>query len=291
VIGLAWLGLQWRVRRRAAGAPGSTTDAPRGLRQRGSAAAAALLIATLVASSTVLADHVRSYGRSATGGAQAAAVRTVADWIETNVPPNTSIAFGSYLGYQMSISLDQPYRVNQIAQVIARFRANAPLGIGIYGKPPADDWVAVDAAPRNVAEFQAFQSSTIAARFGTTGAQYWIVNTGTSTSAPTILAAIDSDDGLTLVASWNFPYQRSGSAAPGYLHSFIYRVDAPTVSIDPGRLFIAPDALDGLVSQLETGPQADAGAIAARLLDRVVISPPGPGDAALLDRLRRLTGR
>jgi hypothetical protein len=191
----------------------------------------------------------------------------------------------------MSLSLHRPYRVNQIAQVIARFLASAPLGIGIYGKPPADDWVSVDVAPRNVAEFQAFQSSTISARFKSTGARYWIFNTGTSTSAPTILAAIDSDDGLTLVASWDFPYPRSGSASPGYLHSFIYRVDAATVSIDPGRLFIAPDALDRLVSQLEAGPRADAGTIAARLLDRVVISPTGPGDAALLDRLRRLTGR
>ncbi|HZC31799.1 MAG TPA: hypothetical protein VE640_00780, partial [Candidatus Bathyarchaeia archaeon] len=290
-VGLAWLGLQWRVRRRAEGAPGATADVPRGFRRRGSAAAAALLISTLVATSTVLADHVRTYRGSATGGAQAAAVQAVTDWIDTNVPPNTSIAFGSFLGYQMGLSFDHPYRLNQIAQVIARFRANAPLGIGIYGYPPADDWVAVDAAPRNVAEFQAFQSSTVAARFRTTGARYWIVNTGTSTSAPTILAAIDPDDGLTLVASWDFPYTRRGSAAPGYLHSFIYRVDASTVSIDPGRLFIAPDALDGLVSQLEAGPQGDARAIAARLLDRVVISPTGPGDAALLDRLRRLAGR
>ena len=275
---------------RLASAPstsGPTGDGP-GRRQAPIGLAAALLV-PLLASSAILGDHVHGYRGSVTGEAQLAAVRTVTDWVDANVSPGTSIAFGSYLGYQMSLSLKHPYRITQIAQVIARYLPDAPLGIGVVGYPPASDWVSIDVAPRNAAEFQAFQASTITQRFAATGARYWIYTIGTATSAPTILAAIDADDGLTVVAKWKFGY-RKAAGGTGELASYVFRVDGTAVAIDAAKLFIAPDAMDRLLSELEGNPGAATTQVAATLLDRVVIAPAGAGDGTLMDRLRRLAG-
>lgn len=283
----------WLVGRRAerlAVATSTPSPADEGrIRRRLPIALAAALVAPVLASSAILGDHVHAYRGSATGEAQLAAVRTVTDWIDTNVPAGTPIAFGSHLGYQMSLSLKQPYPITQVAQVIARYVPDTPLGIGVVGSPAADDWVSVDIAPRNAAEFQAFQASTIAKRFAASGARYWIYTIGTTTAAPTILAAIDADDGLTMVAQWKFSYRKTAGGT-GELASYVFRVDG-AVTIDPAQLFIAPDALDRLLSQLEGVPGPATTAVAARLLERVVIAPAGAADGALMDRLRHLAGR
>ncbi len=248
------------------------------------------LIVPLVLSTAILADHVRAYRGSATGAAQLAAVRTVTDWIDANVPSGSTIAFGSYLGYEMSLALDRPYTITQIAQEIARFTTAGPLGIAVSGKPPADDWVSVDTAPRNVAEFQAFRASVIANKLRSTGATYWIYTTGTPTSAETLIPALEAATGLTEVARWTFPYTRAAGGGSGVLTSYVFKVE-PGVAVDPGTLFIAPNALDRLLGQLEASPGDATAPIAGRLLDRVRITPSGPGDSALLGRLHHLAGR
>jgi hypothetical protein len=247
------------------------------------------LIVPLLLSSALLADHVRAYRGSATGAAQLAAVRTVTGWIDANVPAGSTIAFGSYLGYQMSLALDNPYKITQVGQEIASYAPTAPLGIGVTGKPPADDWISMDTAPRNVAEYQAFRASAITNRLRSTGARYLIYTTGAPTSAATLIPALETGSGVSRVATWTFPYARAGGGS-GVLTSDVFKIE-PGAALNPGNLFIAPDALARLVAQLEASPGSETAQVAARLVDRIRITPSGPGDAALLDRLHRLAGR
>src|SRR4029077_12234177 len=105
-----------------------------------------------------------------------------------------------------------------------------------------------------------------------------------------ILAAIDADDGLTVVAKWTFGYHKP-TGGTGQLASYVFRVDGNAVTIDPTQLFIAPDALDRLLSALEANQDSATTQVAAKLLERLVIPPAGLEDAALMDRLRHLAGR
>ncbi len=248
------------------------------------------LLVPLIITSAVLSVHALRYRASASGAARAAAIQTTTDWIKANVPRGSKIAFGSFLGYEMNLPLQGRYPTVQIAQKIARFTPSAPLGIGVSGRPAADDWLSVDIAPRNVAEFQAFQASATTAAL-MRGVDYWVYNTGTTTSAPTILAALTPDHGFDLLADWSFPViGTSGKQPQAVLHSYVFKVDRGRLTFVSSRVYMAPDAAERLIGQLEQDPVA-ARPIAARLLDRIEITPAGSGDAALLARLRRLAGQ
>lgn len=238
-------------------------------------------VAVLLAS--LLAVYAAGHRESATGRARGEAVTQVAAWVRGNVPSGTTIAFGSFLGYEMGNELAGRYHIVQIAQSIPRFDPTAPLGIALAGGPHVDDWIAVDSAPRNITEFQAFRSTTISDRLRAAKVAYWIYNIGTETAAPTVLAVLTPEDGLQQVAHLTFP--TGGTSRP--IESYVFRVDLAQVSFPTNRLYIAPDALRRLVVALAalSPPPRD---VAQRLLERLVIVPAGAADPAVLNELRRL---
>jgi hypothetical protein len=120
---------------------------------------------------------------------------------------------------------------------------------------------------------------------GQKGVDYWVYSTGVSTAADTIVPALASSTGIEQIAHWTFP-------VPGTtpIESYVFKIDPATVSFDTSKMYMAPDALDRLVSRLEQEAVPPV-TVAQTLLDRVVVTKPGPlGDGAMT-RLRALAGR
>ena len=216
-------------------------------------------------------------------GIRGPAVETTVGWIRDNIPEGTPIAFGSFLGYEMAYWLVGDYPLYQVRHKNIISDAATPLGLSRVGERPSDDWVAVDIAPRNVNEYQAFRAEWIESSLSRHGIQYWVYATGEDTAAPAITAQLTPEHGFEAVASWDFPGPRSTITVT------VYRVDLDRIALDRSRLYISAEALHRLVAHLARTPEASRAAAAA-LLTRVVVEPPEEAARADLDRLRELAG-
>jgi 4-amino-4-deoxy-L-arabinose transferase-like glycosyltransferase len=246
----------------------------------------AVSLFVLVGGAGLLVGHGRNSLNRAGDVARNQAVSTEVAWIRANIPHGTKIAYGSFLAYETAYYLAADYGTTEIRARIAVSSAAAPDGLLRVGESPAgDDWIAVDSAPRNVDQFQAYRASWLTSSFKSTAAMYWVYTTGIDTSSPTIEAALSSATGFTKVVEWTFPVK---GAPP--LHTSIYRIDPSAISFDTSRLVFAPDALERLADLLgEDGPAGrDA---AARLLSQVDVEPPGPDADAALTTLKGLAGQ
>jgi hypothetical protein len=207
-------------------------------------------------------------------------VATVAPWVRDHVPHGSTIAFGSYLGYEMALPLRADFTPRQVRHQNVIGDVNAPDGVTVFGKPTQDDWVSIDIAPKNVNEFQAFSASTLIAQLRKSGAQYWIYTTGTTTSAPTIIPALEGATGFEQIAHWTFARPRGGP-----IDTYVYRLDLEHLAIDTDRIHVAPDALERMVALVE---RKGATALAGRLARQIVADPRSDATDALLERLRVL---
>ncbi len=242
-----------------------------------------LLGLALVAASSILAFHALRYRQSQTGVIRSEAIQTVNAWMRDHVPPGTTVAFGSLLSYEMALGVPPGVKAVTIHQELAKVDPGAPEGIVAEGDAASGDWTSVDIAPRNVNEFQAYRAEHLATQFRETGATIWIYSTGTTTAAPTILAAIPTASGIQTLAHWAW------TAGTSTVESYVLSIDPTTLTFDPARMYIAPDALDRLVTALEKTP-AEARTTAATLLERLTVTGPPDQTQPLLDRLRRLAG-
>ena len=249
------------------------------------AVVAVAVIGALVGGSGILALHVRANATSQAGIARGEAVRSAIDWVKANVAPGSTIAFGSFLSYEMSYDLTATYRTFQVRHRIATINAAAPLGLFRAKDMPGDDWIAVDTAPRNVREFQAFRATWLTAALTGRHVGYWIYATGVPTSAPTILAQLTPDHGFERVAGWSYPV-----ADEPPIEVAIFKLDLPHLSFDTGALYAAPDALERMVTLLGEQPEKGS-AIARRLAEIVRVVPEGPAAAAARAHLDTLAGR
>ena len=245
----------------------------------------AVAVFVLLGGAAILVAHGRNSLNRAGDVARNNAVTTEVAWIKANIPPGTKIAYGSFLAYETAYYLAADYGTTEIRARIAVSSPTAPDGLLRLGEsPPGDDWIAVDSAPRNVAQFQAYRASWLVTQFQTTKALYWVYTTGIDTSSPTIEAALTTATGFTKVAEWTFPV-----AGNPPLHTSIYKIDASKMSFNTARLVMAPDALARLVTLL--GADGSAGkAAAGRILTEVDVEPPGPDADAARASLRALAG-
>jgi 4-amino-4-deoxy-L-arabinose transferase-like glycosyltransferase len=205
------------------------------------------------------------------------AVATVAPWVRAHVPRGSTIAFGSYLGYEMALPLRADFTPRQVRHVLVVGDVDAPDGITVFGKPALDDWVSIDIAPKNVNEFQAFSAGTFIAQLRKSGAEYWVYSTGTTTAAPTIIPALEGAAGFEQIAHWAFARPRG---VP--IETYVYRLDLELLAIDTDRILVAPDALERMVALIE---REGAAALAGRLATQVVAAPRTDATDALLERL------
>jgi 4-amino-4-deoxy-L-arabinose transferase-like glycosyltransferase len=211
------------------------------------------------------------------------AVDTLAGWAREHVTPGSTIAFGSYLSYEMALPLRHDYTVRQVRHMLVVGDADAPDGIRVFGKPMLDDWVSIDIAPRNINEFQAFSASEFIAQLRKSGAQYWVYSTGLTTSAPTIIPALEGATGFERVAHWSFARARDEP-----INTYVYRVDLDRLALDTNRIVMAPDALKRMVALIDSKGAAD---LARRLAPQIVADPRTDATDALIGRLRQLAGQ
>ncbi|MGH2465055.1 MAG: hypothetical protein ACRDGI_06310, partial [Candidatus Limnocylindrales bacterium] len=246
----------------------------------------AVAVFVLLGGAAILIAHGRNSLNRAGDVARNNAVTTEVAWIRANIPPGTKIAYGSFLAYETAYYLAADYGTTEIRARIAVSSPTAPDGLLRLGESPAgDDWIAVDSAPRNVAQFQAYRASWLVTQFQTTKALYWVYTTGIDTSSPTIEAALTTATGFTKVADWTFPV-----AGNPPLHTSIYRIDAAKIGFTTTRLVMAPDALARLVTLL--GADGTAGkAAAGRILAAVDVEPAGPAAEAAMASLKALAGQ
>lgn len=219
--------------------------------------------------------------RAGSGDAAGDAVKTSVEWLRTNVPPGTPIAFGSFLSYEMAYSLVGDYPTHQLRHRIVTVEPSMPMGFKRARETPADDWVAVDTAPRNVNEYQAFRATWVESLIRRWKIAYWVYATGIDTSAPTIRSQLTPEHGFDQVASWDFPSRNRVNTVT------IYRINLDRLGLDRSRMYISPEALVRLVAHLEEDPEGSRVA-AANLLSKVIVEPASNDDAALLARLEAL---
>ena len=279
-----WLWAAEAVARRSIGwlATRRPTTARRLLASLERVALPTFLALAVLGSAGVLTVHALRYRTSESSGLRAQAIATATSWVRDHVAPGSTVAFGSFLSYEMANELSG-YRLVQIRQEIARATPNAPEGLVAEGLAAAPDFVSADIAPRNVNEYQAYQAGQLSAAFRRTGATTWVYSIGTTTSAPTILAAVGTATGIHEVAHWSWT---DGTQT---IETHILAVDPQTLQFDPNRLYLAPDALARLVSHLERTPGRSAAA-ARLLLQRIVVTGDPLAAQPALDRLRTLAG-
>jgi hypothetical protein len=244
---------------------------------------ATILVLTLGVASAALGVHTLRARPTASGPARDAAITTVNDWVREHIPARSRLAFGSFLGYEMALTLSDDYQVSHARHGNVSSDVTAPDGIKRTGERPSDDWLSIDTAPRNVNEFQAFRGGWLVRDLVKEGADYWIYTVGTDTSAQTVLAAATPEHGFEQVAHFDFPIQSTGNE----LETYIFKVDPSKVAFDPNVVYFSPEALDRMLGLLERDPAA-AREVAARLEPQVVIYPSSPEDGALMERLHRL---
>lgn len=273
IVGAAAGLIPWLIVRSGRGGPD----------QLRSLAVATTLIVSLVVASATLTVHVRR--TSATANAREIAVSTVSRWLRDTVPPGAKVAFPSFLGYEMALGV-RGHTDNVLVRArIAIADPKAPEGLMRVGEDVAADWIAVDIAPRNINEYQAFRADWLERELGRNRVDYWVYSTGISTAAGSMIPALTSSTGIEQVAHWTFPVP---GATP--IETYVFKVDPERLSFDTNRLYMAPDALDRLVTrlELEATPPTE---LARTLLLRVVPTETSPLGQAAMTRLRALAGR
>jgi 4-amino-4-deoxy-L-arabinose transferase-like glycosyltransferase len=246
-------------------------------------ATATVVVLSLGLATAALGLYTLRARPAASGPARADAIRTTDAWVREHLPTGARLAFGSFLGYEMALTLSDAYEVSHARHGNVSMSPDLPDGIKRSGERPAADWLSIDTAPRNINEFQAFRGDWLVRDLVREGADYWIYTVGTATSAHTVLAAANPEHGLEQVAHFESPIGATGRA----FETYVFKVDPTKVAFDPNVMYFSPEALDRMLDLLERDPAA-ARDVAARLQPQVRIVPESPEDGALMDRLRRL---
>jgi hypothetical protein len=274
--GAGWLWVGEAALRRLAG------WAPVGPRAIAAAVPVALVV-VLVGSSAVLGQHALTFRETRTGTARAAAIETAVAWVHGNVAEGETVAIGSFLSYEISLGLHGRNPTDQVRHQLVVGDLSAPDAIRVAGQTAIDDWIAMDIAPRNVNEYQAFSASTLTRELRRSGVTTWIYATEAATSAPEIVDALAAAPGVSEVGSWSWPTP----TIPIGLH--VYRIDGAALAFPAARLHVSADALARLVAAVEAAGPAGQGT-AARLTAEIVVEPASAATEALLARLRAAAG-
>jgi hypothetical protein len=246
----------------------------------------ALIGLVLLVSTTLLADHALGYRESASGSARERAAITAADWIEANVPPETKVGFGSFLGYETAIDV-AGYRMVQIHQSLAAVDPSATYALAAGGEP-VEDAIALEVSRREK-EFYVFRGDAFAQLVKRSGIGIYVYHTGPTTSVPALLGALTPEHGFTELASWSYP-AAGVTADETTTSTHIFAVDPGRVGFGGTPLYATTGALSRLVAVLERDPGRTAAAAGA-LVDHLAVWPASASADDLLDRLRSLAER
>ncbi|HXI80490.1 MAG TPA: glycosyltransferase family 39 protein [Verrucomicrobiae bacterium] len=285
LAGAGWL---WLVEQLTAGIARRQPSRP----EERSPARATVLPATVVpivlavavtGAGILLSAHALTFRALRGDQARADALTTTVAWVRANVPAGTKVAIGSFLSYEISLGLRGRNPTAQVRDVLAVGDPTAPQGIRVSRGGPQADWIAIDIAPRNVNEYQAYSASKLTADLRTSTAAYWIYATEAATSAPTIVPALTGAAGIREIAHWTWPT----ATIPIVVN--IFALDPAELAFPSGHVVVSPEALERLVAELQASPSTGR-ATAATLVPELQVSPPSPTTAALLAQLRLVAG-
>jgi 4-amino-4-deoxy-L-arabinose transferase-like glycosyltransferase len=246
-------------------------------------APAVVIVVALLLSSAALGVHAIRTRQGPPGSPAAQAVDATARWIEGHVPAGTKIGFGSYLGYETAVELAGRNPMVQIHQTLAVVDPGAPLGLASFGRPPIEDWIAVDISRRE-REFYVFRASDFARAVIASRIAYYVYLTGPSTSVPALLVALRPEHGFTLMTSASFETVNVRGVR-SVSEMSVFAVDPATVGFTGTPVVMSAEALDRLTGLLAADP-ATKPATAAALLARAVTYPDANAAVPFLDRLR-----
>lgn len=251
--------------------------------------ATSLLTVSFVVAALLLASHALGNRAQPRAAALEAAVATSAEWLEANVPTGATIGFGSFLGYETAAELTRrDFRMVQLDQQLAVVDPTAPLALSMFGKPPVEDWIALESSRRE-AEFYVFRAATFAEHVRRSGISIYVYNTGPVTSVPALLSALTPEHGFTEIASWSYPIGAEVADA-STTATHIFAIDQARVGFDGSPMYATWGALDRLIGVLERDPDTRP-ETAANLLGSVAIWPPSTPPGDLFDRLEALVRR
>ena len=245
-------------------------------------------LVTVFAASSLGFKTIRATRPIALDEAKAVAVARSADWIRANVPVGQTVAFESVLAYESAIAVQGTHKTVRIREAQdVRFDPSASLGLRENDQPPSEDWILLFEAPRRRDLLYGYRAGALENAFRSHGATVWIlyeVNDASDTGRLPIADLLGVAPGIEKAAHWSTP------AAGSAITTSVLRIDPAALDLDGSPLVISPAAFAAILDQLERLDPSVAQPIAARLLERgVVTAGPGSG-AALEDRLRRLAG-
>ncbi len=97
---------------------------------------ATVLVLSLGVASAALGLHTLRARPTASGPARDAAITTVDAWVRENIPAGSRLAFGSFLGYEMALTLSDDYTVSHARHGNVSSSVTAPDGIKRTGELP-----------------------------------------------------------------------------------------------------------------------------------------------------------
>lgn len=213
--------------------------------------------------------------------ARAEAVATVTSWLRDNVPAGVPLAYGCCLANNVAVNLAGRNPANAIREYQdVVFDSRTPLGLRSIGVGSVQDWVAVFESPGNPKNFYGYGGLTLAAKLGLGPKMLVIVGTQGAPSITIAERAFTSDHGFQMLADW----RRTSEGVT--TRAFVLGFDVRRIHFGE-RVYFTERALARFVGQLERAG-SDGRRIAARLVDRIVVADPGPLDADVSARLRRL---
>jgi 4-amino-4-deoxy-L-arabinose transferase-like glycosyltransferase len=252
------------------------------LRRRRRLAAVGILVTAMVFAVGMSVVGVRAVRIPSAAEEIRATADTIA-WIRANIPSGGTVALGSYLAMETSLDMPPGIKAIQVRHFLAIDDPQGPLGLRSAGLARTD-YVAVDVAPIKANQFNVFAARQILDLIRNNRALYWIYPISRERSSKMILNVLTPENGFTEIGP-----PRSYPGPTDTIDVYTYKIDQATLNVPADRMFIAPDALERLVTRLEGDP-ANGSKAAATLVDRIV--PPADGsEDALLGRLTTLAGR
>jgi hypothetical protein len=206
----------------------------------------------------------------------------VAAWLESNIPPGSTVMFGSVQANETALVLGGTYRLRSLQATIGVTDPRAPLGVRVAGKP-VTDLVVMDRHPRQDG-FLVFTASQIARSLDLAQPIAWVYVTGIDTATPSAVDWLAKAPGISLATTITSP---PGASTP--LVARIYTIDMPALGVPADRTYASSEAIGAELDALQGDP--GAASIAGALLDRVVFTDPGPAADAVQARLRQVAGR
>lgn len=206
----------------------------------------------------------------------------VAVWLHANIPAGSTVMFGAMQANETAVVLGGTYRLRSLQATMGVTDPAAPLGVRVGGQP-VSDLVVMDRHPRQDGFF-VFTGAQIERSLQAAQPVAWVYVTGIATATPSMVDWLATAPGITLATTID---SSPGLATP--LTARIYRVDMGALRVPTAKLYASSEAINAQLDALQADPSAPS--IAGALLDRVVITDPGPAGDAAIARLHQVAGR